>query len=790
MDEATARRVMLAEAIETADTQGRLLSDTERDQIDRQARQAAGVGADDSAAVSPEHFIDVRAQRVLAAVGVRHPGVVALQESSPWYGWIATATPLAAVLMGVATDIIANPHRVDLVSLPLLGIVGWNLVMYLALLLGWVLSRRGEAQPFLAGLGRWADGERALRRRPGNLHTHLGALFHMRWYEATKALHAQRIKRVLHLAAAGWAVGIALSLLVRGLVVEYRVGWESTFLGAEQVHGILSLLRLPALLLFPFQPFSVQEVAGLQFSRGGGSVAGARWVYMYVALLLVVVVAPRAVLALLAWWRERRLARNIPLEISRPYYQRLVSLLHSARVQLGLVTHREEDREAALRVLAQEPEPGRTLIRSAHDDVLRLVDLSGARPPPPGPPASAPPQGWAGRLLGAVRPARAQPEDSTAGRALAAMREETDAVIHVAGAMGDVEAARPLLEWLGKPVLILVNRPDPRSDAAGPVVQARTEARDFAPSAQVLSFDAFARCWVQERTLVDAIGRCLPESKAAGYARIAAAWDERNAVRFSRSMGAVAEHLLYAARQVEEVRVGALTVKNLIPAERQAQAQARQQAMDTMVSRLDTSAAEMFAKLRKLHGVQESAAGELQQRIEEKFLVQQAIDTPQAGMAGAATGAAMGASVDLLVGGLTLGAATALGALVGGSAGFIAAAWKNRATAGGATVVQLSDEMMQAMAEAALLRYLVVAHYGRGHARAGAELDPSWKSDVVSAVETGKSLITPFWSAARTQPDSGRLAQALARELEGIMRKVLAGLYPAQRGAKAGGARV
>ena len=46
--------------------------------------------------------------------------------------------------------------------------------------------------------------------------------------------------------------------------------------------------------------------------------------------------------------------------------------------------------------------------------------------------------------------------------------------------------------------------------------------------------------------------------------------------------------------------------------------------------------------------------------------------------AGAATGAAMGAGIDMITGGLTLGAATALGAMIGGGAAYAAALWKNR----------------------------------------------------------------------------------------------------------------
>lgn len=781
MNERTARRVMLAEAIETADTQGKLLSEVERDQIDRQARQAAGAGGDQRAAISPEDFIAVRAQHVLAAVGVRHPGLVALQEAPGWQRWVAVGTPLAAVLLGVATDVIANPHRVDLVSLPLLAIVAWNIAMYLVLIGGWVLARRAGHRPLLAGLGRWADGHRVSRRRPGGLHIQVAALFNMGWYEATQSLHTQRVKRVLHLAAAGWAVGVALSLLARGLVVEYRVGWESTFLGAEQVHAILSLLRMPALLLFPFRPFTVQEVAGLQFSQGGGALEGARWVYMYVALLAVVVVVPRLALAAVAWLREKVLARRIAVDLARPYYQRLMSLLRSARVQLCLLSHRDPDRVAALRVLAQDPGAGRTLIRSAHDDVLRLVDASGLQPPVPPPAPEA--VGWFDRLREIVLPGRQAP--AAAGDAsLAALRDGSDVVLHVAGAAGDAQAAMPMLQWLGKPVLFLVNRPDaPEAATPGLVAQCRQQAREL-PMARVLSFDAFARCWVQEGVLLEAIERMLPDARKPGYARIVQAWEERNAVRFARSMQAVAEHLLFAARQVEDVRTGALTVGNLVPAQRQAQAQARQQAMQAVVQRLDTSAAEMFSRLRELHGVSVGAQDELQSRLEEKFVVQQAVDMPQAGMAGAATGAAMGASVDLLVGGLTLGAATALGALVGGSAAFIAAAWKNRAAPGGGTLVQLSDEMMEALAQAALLRYLAVAHHGRGPAGAGDTLNPFWQRDVAAAVQAASARITPFWSAARTQPDAGRLAQALARELEAVARQVLAALYPESRATR------
>ncbi|HMA09202.1 MAG TPA: DUF3482 domain-containing protein, partial [Ramlibacter sp.] len=507
----------------------------------------------------------------------------------------------------------------------------------------------------------------------------------------------------------------------------------------------------------------------------------ARWVYMYVALLLVLVVVPRLALAAWAYWQERLAARKVAVDARDPYYRRVISLLSTSRVQLCLITHRAEDKAALMRVLAQDPQAGLTLVTSSQGDVLRLVDLSGVPAPAPAAVADNGLSNWTRRLMQGLT--GQGPQLAAIDPRLAATRDEGNVVLHVVGAPDDLAAAAPLLDWLGRPVLLLVNRPAGAPADADPLLaQCEAPTRNQPYAVKVLPFDAFAHCWVQERVLLDAIGGCLADAARPGFERIAAAWDQRNQTRFARAMAAVAEHLLFAARQTQEVQSGALSVKSLLPGERQAQAQARQAAMDEVVKRLHVSAGELFSRLRVLHGIDEVAAGALQHRLQEKFVVQQAVDTPQAGMAGAATGAAMGASVDLLVGGLTLGAATALGALVGGGAAYIAAAWKNRATAAGSTVVQLSDEMIQAMADAALLRYLAVAHYGRGDAGTANELAAFWTADVVAAVQSHWDRLASFWVAARTQPDPGKLVTALGHELEATTREVLARLYPAALG--------
>ncbi len=738
MDEASARQVFLAQAIETADPDGRLMSPAEREQADRQARQDALQRTGGRASISPAEFIQLRAQRVLAAVGVHQPAVVALQHPGGWRPWIEWGMPVAALVTGVLTDVVANPHRLDLLSLPLLGIVAWNVVMYVLLLAGALMHRR-PATPWVARLGRWGDGGRSWRMGGDDPRVRVSPRFHLLWLGATEALHLQRVKRVLHVSAAAWALGVIFSLLVRGLVVEYRVGWESTFLGPEQVHTILSVLRLPALLMLPFEPFTVTDIAHLRFSDAGGATGGAPWVWMYVALLVTVVVLPRLFLATFAAWRENRLERRIAPDLADPYYERIVSLLNATRVRIALLVHRAQDRDAMLRVLVGEGGAAAPAASTEFGDVLLVEEPPFAAQLP----AQAAASWWqrAMRFLAGEVPGE-EPRE-----------EPIDAVVQVVASAQDLAANEEMAAVADRPVLT-VRMPGMEGEAA---------------PGHTIGFDSFAASWVLHQRFFDALGLLLPASKLNGYQRIVSVVQGRHAQRLRDSMAAISRYLLDAARQSQELPASALTVKHILPGERQAQADARQVATDAMVSRLRESSEAMFTRLRELHAVDQAEGEALEHQLEESFLVQQSVDAPQAGMAGAATGAAMGASVDLLAGGMTLGAAAALGALVGGGAAYIAAAWKNRSAPGGATLVQLSDGMLDALAAAALMRYVAIVQRA-----GGAKSMPvlAWQAEVTSAVKARVEVLAGYWSVARTQPDSGRVIEPLAGELEKTVMKL------------------
>jgi hypothetical protein len=334
-------------------------------------------------------------------------------------------------------------------------------------------------------------------------------------------------------------------------------------------------------------------------------------------------------------------------------------------------------------------------------------------------------------------------------------RDECDVVVHLVSEPSDAQAAAPLLEALGKPVVTV------RMSEAGNLDE------------EGLDFTTFSRSWICDRVFLDAVAQALPPDRRAGFEHIVRAWEVRNDDRLLRSMTAIADHALFAARQVEEVQAGSLSARSLIPAERDAQLLLRQDAMKRIVERIDASSQTMAANLRKINGVDDDAAAAIEHRLEERFVVQQPVDASHAGMAGAATGAAMGASVDLLAGGLTLGAAAALGALVGGSAAFIAAAWKNRSSPAGTTTVQLSDEMLDAIVEAALLRYVAIVHWARGVQ----DVDERWKAEITARVDTHKLLFAGYWNTARSQPNADRVVPALAGELASTAKVVLKHLY-------------
>ena len=197
MTEDEARQVLLLQSRETG-APTPLWSAEDRAWATRQA--VSTVGAD----ATPERFVVARAVVALQRLLPRDKDAQRWLARRGWHGawvWLAAVVGLAA---GVLADQLGAPQRVNLLAPAVWAVVGWNLLVYVGLLLP--LPKLG-LRAALARLGLGGDeGVSAL------------------WQRHAAPLMGQRAALVLHAAAAALALGLMAGLYLRGLVLDYRAG--------------------------------------------------------------------------------------------------------------------------------------------------------------------------------------------------------------------------------------------------------------------------------------------------------------------------------------------------------------------------------------------------------------------------------------------------------------------------------------------------------------------------------------------------------------------------------------
>jgi hypothetical protein len=344
------RSVLLVKAIEEADRAGTLIPPADRAAAAREARR----GGSDAAAPIQEieqGTLSEPAQRLLVArtrillgkIVARHSFVDTLRDLAggpAWAGWILVALGL---LLGVALSALDGTRRINILAFPLLGLVLWNLAVYVAIFVAWTRPRPTTKRPrlpeMLARLGM--DRVSRLVAKSRAFHAALAEAlgrFIQEWFEVARPLLLARATRVFHLSAAAVGIGLILGLYLRGIAFDYQAGWESTFFDASRVRAALSLFYGPASLFTGIPIPDIAHLEAIRWKDGAGGERAAPWIHLLAATAALFVVLPRIALALLATISISRWSCRAPLPPSLIAYFRTVFGASGGAIGRGIVT--------------------------------------------------------------------------------------------------------------------------------------------------------------------------------------------------------------------------------------------------------------------------------------------------------------------------------------------------------------------------------------------------------------------------------------------------------------------
>ena len=315
MDESSALKVVAMRAVETTDSARVLWTDKDRAWASRAAAEVVGAEGE------PETFLLRRATLAIEKLGVRQPALPRIVRTLQWRSWVGIVVVVGAFALGIILDQVDPMQRINILAPPVLGLLIWNLGVYLVLLASY-LARYGESSepgPLRSTLTRLAGGL-SRPRRVGAMRESVVA-FVNDWTRRSASLYAVRAGRIVHVAAAALAAGVIAGLYLRGLAFEYRANWESTFLDASIVRPIVAFAYAPGALLTGIAVPGVDAVAAI---RAPGSENAARWLHLMAATVAAVVIVPRLALALLAGIVERHRSAHFALPLEEPYFQRLL----------------------------------------------------------------------------------------------------------------------------------------------------------------------------------------------------------------------------------------------------------------------------------------------------------------------------------------------------------------------------------------------------------------------------------------------------------------------------------
>ena len=253
-------------------------------------------------------------------------------------GWFALVW-IGAFLMGWWLAALGQEQEINLLALPLIGVLLWNFAV-----MSWslVTSFGKPHAPVWLGrmLERWAPKDADAASDPLLAAARL-KFHHLAWAPSLQRL-ACLMHAWLHIGAAVLALGSIVGMYAHGWSKEYRAVWESTLLNEESAAKFLGTLFTPASqvtgIAIPLDQLSAMHRRSDQPAPLSGEALP--WIHLYAATLGMLVILPRL---LLAGWDLARARSIANVTVSGPewrgYYQRLLSFTDGNGSAALVLTH-------------------------------------------------------------------------------------------------------------------------------------------------------------------------------------------------------------------------------------------------------------------------------------------------------------------------------------------------------------------------------------------------------------------------------------------------------------------
>ena len=354
--------------------------------------------------------------------------------------------------------------------------------------------------------------------------------------------------------------------------------------------------------------------------------------------------------------------------------------------------------------------------------------------------------------------------------------EHADVVLYLVnaseepGMAGYVEPEMQILGWIDRPVIVVLNQTGApsNSDGRGKAEQRwRWHLASHAAVRDVISLDAFTRCWVQEGLLLLRLQALVPELHQGLMTRLLEQWRDENLETLTASARTLAELLWKAARDSEPAAEGWIARVGQRGPTR------------ALAARLAAATRAASDQLIAAHRLEGDSAAWARGALEDVSVPGQRPDPRRAGVVGGVVGGLMGGlAADLASAGLSLGGGAIAGAILGGL-GLGGLAWAYEQLGSGATPrVVWSKEFLQRFNQECLLRYLAVAHFGRGSGPWQERQTPEIWTPLVEAVsQRHAGSLARCVASARGSTDA-ELPPELVSSLDQALRDCLMDLYP------------